>query len=153
MGSKPLAMFSYLSGGYGLSKSVSLEYFQILGVLWSCSTQKPHRSLSFVCCFSSACTGMGREGLTSSAGLGDFMARVCSDLWGSAFRQEQQDTCVLWQCVPCGMLVRWQKNPPFLRSSGVGGTHFFGHKDSSESSCQLEQQHQKHMENVRICAV
>lgn len=120
-----------------------------ISTFWECCDlvlHEEHRSLIFVCYFSSACIGLAKEDVASSAGLGDFMACVFKfetmllgrkNIWIG-----KKNICFLWECVPCEMLVGSQKNPPFLRSSRDGRTHCFGQKNSSASSCELEQQHQ-----------
>lgn len=153
MGSKSPAMFSHLSGGFGLSNRVLLEYFHTVGVLWSCSTQKMHRSLSFVCSFSSACTGMAKRAWPL---LLDWVIswHECVQTYEEVLLGRKDRKFVFFGHVcHVGCWLGHKRIPHFWGAVGMEGHIPLATKDSSANSCQLEQQHQKHMENVGICAM
>lgn len=89
MGSKPLAMFSHLSGVWSIQQGVAGIFPNSGSVVILFYMRNAQITYLCVLLFLSL-HWMAKEGMTSSTGLGDLMGCVCSNLGDSAFREERQ---------------------------------------------------------------
>lgn len=148
-------MFSHLSDVFGLSNTVLLEYFQILEV-WSFPMWKMHRSLSLCAALPQHVLGWPKrtwplllDWVTSWHVWNEKRFSGREGVWIG-----RKNIWFFWECVPCEMLVRSQKNSPFWGAVGMEGhvplvirTVLLQALVSWSSSIQM------HMGSVGICAL